>query len=366
MATRQEVGSKTYTVTKDHRPSPVTKDRPNALLDDVQMDSDESDIQPTSSRSQNHHRLQDQNDTFQHFSSQISITDEPDSVAKISTSRQGSNDRDARGTTTTPKSGQSTHLKQTPGHTTIDVSPSNVRAVDDIFNNATSSVAADVDRPFSSMPPQTSYRHDYASSSREKSHVSDARSHDEYKASHMADSSPDLELEKAISASLKSSGHLEDYSSVDSYEFKVGEIKVKIYRGNITEVRTSGIVNAANGYLAHGAGIAGAIAMAAGPSMQQECEELKRKYGALETATVVHTQAGGKLHREVHYILHAVGPIWIEAIKGRCSFELILTYLNCFKYAEKIWLDSISLPCISAGMYSFHRKGCTWYTLFKD
>ncbi|OWF46306.1 uncharacterized protein LOC110455922 [Mizuhopecten yessoensis] len=331
-ATGEEVGgrgSKTYT---------VPRHQSRSLLDDVQMNSDDSETEVMSISYQKH-RQQDQNDTFKHFSSQISVTEHSDSVAK-SSSRRGSNDSDTR-------------LRQAHNYNTVNGTGSHARDTNDMLNSARSQGTVDVDNRFSSLPVMSSQHDVYngATPGHSSSRLSES---DEYKKSYgegFTASSTDLDLEKAISASLKSSGPVEDYSVVDSYEFYVGYIKVVIFRGNITEVKTSGIVNAANGYLAHGAGIAGAIAMAAGPSMQQECEELKRKYGALETTTVVHTQAGGRLNREVNYILHAVGPIWIEAIKGRCTFELILTYLNCFRYAEKIWLDSVSLPCISAGIF---------------
>ncbi|XP_033757405.1 uncharacterized protein LOC117339804 [Pecten maximus] len=312
-------GSETYTVTK-HR---------KLLLDDVQMNSDDSDTDAMSVNSYQKHRLQDQNDTFKHFS-QVSITEKSDSAERNSSEgfsrRRGSNDSETQ-VLTVYSSGENTRLKQAHNRT-------------DSYIRDTDKSAGCVDGRYSSLPVNTSQHAVYNGTTP----VSGSRLQD-------TASPPDLDLEKAISASLKSSGHVEDYAVVDSYEFYVGKIKVIICRGNITDVKTCGIVNAANGYLAHGAGIAGAIAMAAGPGMQQECEELKKKYGALETTTVVHTQAGGKLNREVTYILHAVGPIWIEAIKGRCTFELILTYLNCFRYAEKIWLDSVSMPCISAGIF---------------
>ncbi|XP_060076970.1 uncharacterized protein LOC132556574 [Ylistrum balloti] len=338
--TGQEVGgrgSKTYT---------VTKHQSRSLLDDVQMNSDDSETEVVSVSSFQKHRLQDQNDTFKHFSSQNSITENLDSISRNSSEgfsvRRGSNNSETQ-VLKVHSTGENTRVKQTHDHSAVNGTKS--RDTSDQMTKYSGSV----DKRYSSLPVGTSHYGVYngmaSDLSRSRATEADEKSYG------VSASTQDLDLEKAISASLKLNGAIEDYPVMDSHEFYVGSIKVVIARGNITEVRTSGIVNAANGYLAHGAGIAGAIAKAAGPGMQQECEELKKKYGPLETATVVHTQAGGKLHREVDYILHAVGPIWIEAIKGRCTFELLLTYLNCFRYAEKIWLDSISLPCISAGIF---------------
>lgn len=110
------------------------------------------------------------------------------------------------------------------------------------------------------------------------------------------------------------------------------------------------IVNAANGSLAHGAGVAGAIARAASPSMEKECDAYIKKHGLMSTGEIMHTRAGGQLSNKVTHILHAVGPIWLDNLPDRCMYELILTYVNLFKYANKLWIPSIALPCISSGI----------------
>ncbi|KAJ8317527.1 hypothetical protein KUTeg_005431 [Tegillarca granosa] len=135
------------------------------------------------------------------------------------------------------------------------------------------------------------------------------------------------------------------------YEFNVGELKVVVKCANITSVITAGLVNPANGSLTHGAGVAGAIARAASPRMEMECEEHVRKYGLLNTCDVIYTRAGGRLSSKIAYILHAVGPIWIESLPKRCKLELIKTYFNCFTEADKLWLSSLTVPCISSGIF---------------
>jgi len=42
-------------------------------------------------------------------------------------------------------------------------------------------------------------------------------------------------------------------------EFRVGEVSVALLKGDITEVEADAVVNAANSYLEHGGGVAGAI-----------------------------------------------------------------------------------------------------------
>lgn len=63
------------------------------------------------------------------------------------------------------------------------------------------------------------------------------------------------------------------------------------------------IVNPANEHLAHGGGVAGLIARAAGP----ELEEDSRRIGGCPTGGAVVTRAGRLPQRAV---IHAVGPVW--------------------------------------------------------
>ncbi|CAC5387276.1 DTX [Mytilus coruscus] len=133
-------------------------------------------------------------------------------------------------------------------------------------------------------------------------------------------------------------------------KFTVGNLKVVVTLQNITAVETDGLVNAANGSLFNGAGVAGAISKAAGYRLETECEDFIRNHGNMGTSQVMHTSAGGRL--KVRHILHAVGPIWLEQRQERCTYELIQTYMNCFEYADsKLKISSVSVPCISSGIF---------------
>ena len=76
-------------------------------------------------------------------------------------------------------------------------------------------------------------------------------------------------------------------------------------RGNLLEEPVDAIVNAANGHLAHGGGVAGIIARAAGPDLQKESDLLVQKHGAFPTGSAVVTTAGKLPFKGV---IHAVGP----------------------------------------------------------
>ena len=55
--------------------------------------------------------------------------------------------------------------------------------------------------------------------------------------------------------------------------------QIHILQHDITKLRVDVIVNAANGRLQHGSGVAKAIADAAGSNMNRECRDLIRKQG---------------------------------------------------------------------------------------
>jgi O-acetyl-ADP-ribose deacetylase len=77
---------------------------------------------------------------------------------------------------------------------------------------------------------------------------------------------------------------------------------VKVCKGDITRAKTDAIVNAANGALMLGGGVAGAIRRAGGRSIQEECDVYVREHGGLDDGQVAPTGAG-KL--ECKYIIHA-------------------------------------------------------------
>src|SRR5207245_11516859 len=66
----------------------------------------------------------------------------------------------------------------------------------------------------------------------------------------------------------------------------------QVVRGNLLEEPVEAIVNAANGHLAHGGGVAGIISRAAGPSLQEESDGLGVARGPCPTGTAVATTAG--------------------------------------------------------------------------
>ena len=123
---------------------------------------------------------------------------------------------------------------------------------------------------------------------------------------------------------------------------------VELKQGDITEMDTDAIVNAANDALQMGGGVAGAIRRKGGPKIQEECNRIG---GTIVGGAVITT--GGKL--KARYVIHAVGPRYGEGDEDR---KLRNATLNSLKLADEHSLKSIAFPAVSAGIFGFPKDRC--------
>ena len=128
----------------------------------------------------------------------------------------------------------------------------------------------------------------------------------------------------------------------------VGKRVLELVDGDITEMDTDAIVNAANAQLVLGGGVAGAIRRKGGPDIQAEC----KKIGGTFVGGAVITTAG-KL--KAKHVIHAVGPRMGEGDEDQ---KLKNATLNSLKVADQNNLKSLSFPAISAGIFGFPIKRC--------
>ena len=129
-------------------------------------------------------------------------------------------------------------------------------------------------------------------------------------------------------------------------EVKVGDKKVIIKQADITEEQVDAIVNAANPYLKHGGGVAGAIVRKGGKIIQEE----SNKIGYVPVGEVAVTTAG-KL--KAKYVIHAVGPRWGE---GDEEAKLRRAVRNALTKATELKLKSIAMPAISTGIFGYPKE----------
>jgi len=121
-----------------------------------------------------------------------------------------------------------------------------------------------------------------------------------------------------------------------------------LLQGDITEMDTDAIVNAANKDLVLGAGVAGAIRSKGGPAIQEECN---RVGGAPVGGAAITT--GGNL--KARYVIHAVGPRMGEGGEDR---KLADATRNSLNLAQEEGLKSIAFPAISTGIFGFPKDRC--------
>jgi O-acetyl-ADP-ribose deacetylase (regulator of RNase III) len=131
-------------------------------------------------------------------------------------------------------------------------------------------------------------------------------------------------------------------------EITVGGKKLRLVRGDITERDVDAIVNAANSYLQHGGGVAGAIVRKGGQIIQEESDRI----GFVPVGNAAVT-VGGRL--PARFVIHAVGPRMGEGdednkLGGAVRSSLLL--------ASQKGIKSISIPAISSGIFGFPKDRC--------
>ncbi|NXC88526.1 PAR14 polymerase, partial [Cercotrichas coryphoeus] len=135
----------------------------------------------------------------------------------------------------------------------------------------------------------------------------------------------------------------------------VGKTVVALYEADLCTHPVDVVVNASNGDLRHIGGLADALSRAAGPALQQECDELVRKRGNLQPGHAVITGAGNLPCKNV---IHAVGPRWNEKESQKCMWVLKMTVKKCLLLADEYNHCSIALPAISGGIFGFPPQIC--------
>ena len=134
-------------------------------------------------------------------------------------------------------------------------------------------------------------------------------------------------------------------------EFHVGNAKVCLVQGDITDMETDAVVNAANSSLRGGGGVDGAIHRRGGPSLLEECKRLRAREwpGGLPTGKAAVTP-GGNL--KAKYVIHTVGPVWRGGTQKEPEL-LAEAYRNSLKLAVSKGLKTVAFPSISTGAYGY-------------
>jgi O-acetyl-ADP-ribose deacetylase (regulator of RNase III) len=124
--------------------------------------------------------------------------------------------------------------------------------------------------------------------------------------------------------------------------------KIKIQQGDLTEMDTDAIVNAANNDLILGAGVAGAIRRKGGEEIQRECDAI----GSIPVGYAAIT-SGGKL--KARFVIHAASM----QLGGKTNAEsLRRSAAHSLKIAKEHGLKTIAFPAVGTGIAGFPLKDC--------
>jgi O-acetyl-ADP-ribose deacetylase (regulator of RNase III) len=124
--------------------------------------------------------------------------------------------------------------------------------------------------------------------------------------------------------------------------------RIILQQGDITEMDTDAIVNAANNDLQLGAGVAGAIRRKGGEQIQRECDEI----GSIPIGAAAMT-SGGKL--KARHVIHAAsmqlgGATSAKALRSATAIAL--------RIASEKKLKTIAFPAVGTGIAGFPLREC--------
>lgn len=123
---------------------------------------------------------------------------------------------------------------------------------------------------------------------------------------------------------------------------------VRALRGDLTAQEVDAIVNAANERLAHGGGVAAALARAGGPEVQADSDRWVAEHGEVGPGQAAVTTAGDLPAR---MLVHVVGPRYRE---GQDNEGLLRQAVRAaLDAAREASAASVALPAISAGIFGY-------------
>lgn len=124
--------------------------------------------------------------------------------------------------------------------------------------------------------------------------------------------------------------------------------KIELLKGDLTEMNTDAIVNAANNDLQLGGGVAGAIRRKGGEAIQAECNDI----GSIPVGGAAIT-SGGALN--ARFVIHAASM----QLGGRTTaHDLRASTAHSLRIAAQKGLKTIAFPAIGTGIAAIPMDEC--------
>ncbi|XP_058411890.1 protein mono-ADP-ribosyltransferase PARP9-like isoform X2 [Diceros bicornis minor] len=133
---------------------------------------------------------------------------------------------------------------------------------------------------------------------------------------------------------------------------------LSVWKDDLTRHAVDAVVNAANGDLIHGGGLAQALAKAGGLEIQEQSRAWVSRFGKIPVGHIAVTGAG---RLPCKFIIHAVGPQWVAMDEQGCVEKLrmaITNILNCV-VLHNPHIETVAIPALSSGIFQFPLGSCT-------
>lgn len=140
------------------------------------------------------------------------------------------------------------------------------------------------------------------------------------------------------------------FSSVDEKSSK----RIQVVQNDLTKENVDVIVNAANSWLKHGGGVAGAVVKGGGNEIQVESDEYVANNGPVKTGEIAVTGPG---NLPCKIVIHTVGPVWEGGQKDEDNSLRNALYNSLYECHSR-QLSSIAVPAISSGIFGFPKTRC--------
>jgi O-acetyl-ADP-ribose deacetylase (regulator of RNase III) len=124
--------------------------------------------------------------------------------------------------------------------------------------------------------------------------------------------------------------------------------KIELRQGDLTEADVDAIVNAANNDLMLGGGVAGAIRIKGGPTIQQEC-------GRIGTIALGEASITGAGRLRARHVIHAAS---MRLGESTSEANLRAATRNSLMRANENALKTIAFPAIGTGIAGFPIEQC--------
>ena len=163
-------------------------------------------------------------------------------------------------------------------------------------------------------------------------------------------------LEEALQKPLESSAAKISTTISDIVVVLSHNRTLTLKKSDISKEKADALVNAANGHLLHGGGVAGALNKASDGQLQKysfRYMDTKRKGEDIPVGEVAVTHGGGSL--QCFHVIHAVGPESTKHSPTESEHFVKCAVHNTLRAAERYNASSIALPALSCGIFDVSK-----------